>query len=256
MAARLPVPRPFRRVLLGSLATVLRMDLGEAAEPVTAYRSASALFTRTLRPGARSWSGEPDVAGSPVDGIVGQSGLITEGRALQAKGREYSVVELLDDEEMAERYVGGRFLTVYLSPRHYHRIHTPVAGRISRARHVPGRLLPVNAPAVRMVDRLFPRNERLVTYVDESPIGSVAVVAVGAFNVGRITAAYDDRLVTNRRGARPETRLYHPPVPVDRGDEIMTFHLGSTVVVLFEEGVELRPLAPGSSILLGEALGP
>jgi phosphatidylserine decarboxylase len=263
---RLPVPRPFRRPLLGALAWALRMDLTEAADPVEAYRSASELFTRELKPGVRSWPTEAGVAGSPVDGIVGQSGRIEAGRVLQAKGREYTVAELLDDERMAARFVGGSYLTIYLSPRHYHRIHAPVAGRVSRARHVPGRLLPVNTPAVRGVDRLFPRNERLITYVEPAPgakasgapgagaPGAVAVVAVGAFNVGRITAAYDATLVTNRRGARAETRLYDPPVALDRGAELMTFHLGSTVVLLFEDDVALEPRVPGSPILLGAPL--
>ncbi len=252
---RLPVPRPLRRVLLGALAWSLRMDLTEAADPIGAYRSASELFTRRLREGVRSWPSS-GVAASPVDGIVGRSGRIEGGRALQAKGRSYTVAELLDDAGMAERFAAGAFLTIYLSPRHYHRIHAPTSGRIARARHVPGRLLPVNAPAVRMVDRLFPRNERLITYVKGEAgaggmAGTVAVVAVGAFNVGRITAAFDETLVTNSRRARAETRLYQPAVPVERGDELMTFHLGSTVVLLFERGVELEALEPGSSILLG-----
>lgn len=257
---RVPVPRPLRRHLLGALAWALRMDLTEASDPIAAYRSASALFTRELKPDARSWPDRDEVAGSPVDGIVGQSGRIDEGRVLQAKGREYTIADLLDDERMAERFAGGSYLTIYLSPRHYHRIHAPVAGTVSRARHVPGRLLPVNTPAVRLVDRLFPRNERLITYIEggaddipavDTAASTVAVVAVGAFNVGRITAAFDETLVTNRRGARPETRLYNPPVRVSRGAELMTFHLGSTVVLLFGAGTSLRPLEPGSPILLG-----
>lgn len=266
---RIPVPRPLRRPLLGTLAWALRIDLTEASDPIAAYRSASALFTRELEPGSRSWPERARVAGSPVDGIVGQSGRIEDGRVLQAKGRDYTITELLDDDRMAERFAGGSYLTIYLSPRHYHRIHAPVAGTVARARHVPGRLLPVNTPAVRLVDRLFPRNERLITYIegqggqggqggqdgqdgqDGQGGGAVAVVAVGAFNVGRITAAYDETLVTNRGRARPETRLYDPPVPVSRGDELMTFHLGSTVVLLFGAGPSLRPLKPGSSILLG-----
>lgn len=227
------------------------MDLTEAAAPVESYRTASELFTRRLEPGIRNWPESEAVAGSPVDGVVGQSGDIEEGRALQAKGRWYTVAELLDDEKMAGRFAKGSYLTIYLSPRHYHRIHSPVSGDLSRARHVPGRLLPVNRPATRLVDRLFPRNERLVVYVEEPADRTVAVVAVGAFNVGRITAAFDETLVTNRRGARSETRLYHPPVPVVRGGELMTFHLGSTVVLLFERGVRLEPREPGSEILLG-----
>lgn len=230
---------------------MLGIDRSEAAAPLGAYRSLGDFFTRALRPGIREWPDDAAAAGSPVDGVVGQSGRIEGGRLLQAKGRAYSAAELLDDHELAGRFEGGAFLTIYLSPRHYHRIHAPVGGRIRRARHIPGRLLPVNRPAVHLVDRLFPRNERLVCLLEEGPLGAAAVVAVGAFNVGRITAAFDSRLVTNRRRARAETRLYDPPVGVDRGDELMTFHLGSTVVLLFEPGVALRPRDPGSEILLG-----
>lgn len=227
------------------------MDLTEAANPVDAYRSVSALFTRQLKPGARRWPEAEGVAGSPVDGIVGRSGRITGGRLLQAKGRWYTVAELLDDDRLAERFAEGSYLTLYLSPRHYHRIHAPVSGVVARARHIPGRLLPVNAPAINRVERLFPRNERLVTVLDETGMGVVAVVAVGAFNVGRITASFDESLVTNRSRARAETRLYHPPVAVTRGEEIMTFHLGSTVVLLFERAVGLAALEPGHEVLLG-----
>ena len=230
------------------------MDLSEAATPLRSHPTVSALFTRPLRPGVRSWPPAESVAGSPVDGVMGQAGRIEEGRLLQAKGRSYTAAALLDDRATAERFHDGVFATVYLSPRHYHRIHAPVAGRVGRARHVPGRLLPVNRPAVRLVDRLFPRNERLICLLEETPLGAMAVVAVGAFNVGRITAAFDDRLVTNRRSARAETRVYHPPVAVERGDEIMTFHLGSTVVLLFEPNVELQVPSPGTEIRLGDPL--
>lgn len=233
------------------------MDLSEAADPVRSYRSLDDLFVRRLRQGARSWPDDPAVPASPVDGVVGQGGGITEGRLLQAKGREYAAADLLDDVELAARFEGGTFLTLYLAPRHYHRIHAPVSGLIARARHVPGRLLPVNTPAVRLVDRLFPRNERLTVLIDGGAgAGAVAVVAVGAFNVGRITADFDPRLVTNRRGARAETRIYHPPAAVRRGDGLMAFHLGSTVVLLFERPVRLDgAVVPGADIRLGAALG-
>lgn len=253
--ARLPVPGPLRRPVLGGVARLLGMDLSEAADPLRRYGSLDDLFVRRLRDGAREWPEPPEVPGSPVDGVVGQRGPITGGRLLQAKGREYAAADLLDDEVLAARFEGGTFLTLYLAPRHYHRIHAPIGGQVRRARHVPGRLLPVNTPAVRWVDRLFPRNERLTVLI-EGEAGAVAVVAVGAFNVGRITADFDERLVTNRRGARSETRIYHPPVAVRRGDPLMAFHLGSTVVLLFERELRLDPgLDAGRDIRLGAPLG-
>lgn len=251
---RLPIPRPLRAPVLGLVAGLLRIDRSEAARPVAEYRSVGALFTRELVPGVRRWPESPEVPGSPVDGVVGRSGRIAAGRLLQAKGREYTVAELLDDERLAERFAAGSYVTIYLSPRHYHRIHAPVGGLLGRARHIPGRLLPVNRPATRLVDRLFPRNERLVTVLRDTPVGEVAVVAVGAFNVGRISAAFDGELVTNRRGARAETRFYDPPVGVARGEELMTFHLGSTVVVLFDRPVEPVVGEPGRELRLGERI--
>lgn len=229
--------------------------MAEAADPIDRYRSLDDLFVRRLRPDARAWPVAPDVPGSPVDGVVGQLGRITEGRLVQAKGRHYSAADLLDDDEVASRFEGGTFVTLYLAPRHYHRIHAPIGGSLGSARHVPGWLLPVNAPAVRWVDRLFPRNERVSALI-AGEAGAVAVVAVGAFNVGRITAEFDDALVSNRRGALAQTHLYHPAVPIERGDALMAFHLGSTVVLLFERPLVLDArLEPGREIRLGAPLG-
>lgn len=252
--ADLPIPRPARPAVLRAFARALRIDLSEVARPLGGYPTLDAFFTRQLPEGARRWPTENRVFGSPVDGIAGESGRIEAGRLVQAKGIRYSVAELLDDEAQAARFRGGAFATFYLSPRHYHRIHAPCRGVIAEARHVPGALLPVNAPSVRSVPGLFARNERLICFVD-GLAGRVAVAAVGAFNVGRISAAFDPRWTTNRRGAGPERRTYEPPVAVAAGQEIMTFHLGSTVVLLFGPGVELRAPAVGAEVRLGDAVG-
>jgi phosphatidylserine decarboxylase len=244
-----------RRPLFGAAARLLGMDLGEARDPVTSYRSLDELFVRHLRPGSRRWPSAPDQAGSPVDGVLGSHGRTESGELVQAKGRRYTVAELVDDAELAARFDRGSYATIYLAPRHYHRIHAPVAGVVPVARHVPGRLLPVNRPAVAMIDRLFPRNERLITVIAGPDGSAVAVVAVGALNVGRITADFDPALVTNRRRAAASTRRYDPPVAVDRGDALMAFHLGSTVVVLFERPVRFAAdLEPGKEIALGHPL--
>lgn len=255
--ADLPLPRPLRRTVLGTFARAVGIDVEEAELPLEAYSSLNRFFVRRLRPGLRIWPDDPHVAGSPVDGIVGQVGAIRDGTLVQAKGRTYTAAELIGDADDARRYDRGAFVTLYLSPRHYHRIHAPCSGGITSARYVPGALLPVNAPAVMQVDRLFPRNERLLCTID-GVLGRTAVVAVGAYNVGRISAAFDPvwnggekGWVTNRRGAAIESRSYTPPIHVTRGDEIMAFHLGSTVVLLFESGVTLGPLSPGGEIRLG-----
>ncbi len=258
-------PSPLREPILGAFARAVGADLQEVELPLSAYPTLNRFFTRKLRPGARVWPKEPAVIACPVDGATGQVGRVREGRLIQAKGRDYTVAELLDDPEEAERFDGGAFITLYLSPRDYHRIHSPCDGAISRARHIPGALLPVNKAAVSHLPQLFARNERLLCYID-GPLGRVAMVAVGAYNVGRISAAWDpawnapageDAWVTNRRGLDAATRVYDPPHRVHQGDELMIFHLGSSVVMILEPGrVVLRQdFEPDQPVRAGEVLG-
>jgi phosphatidylserine decarboxylase len=240
--------------------------VSEAERPLPTYASVNEFFVRRLRPGVRNWPKEEGLT-SPVDGILGQVGSITRGRLIQAKGLDYSAADLLGSSDEAERFDGGAFITIYLSPRHYHRIHAPTTGMISNARYVPGALFPVNDPAVRHVRDLFARNERLLAHID-GPLGQIAVVAVGAYNVGRISAAFDPAWsgagggperpwVTNRSEPLPLERRYRPPVPVGRGDELMAFHLGSTVVMLSEPGRLIldERCVPGREVRVGELLG-
>ncbi len=262
--ADLPLPGPLRGPVLRAFARAVGIDLSEAEYAPEAYRTLNEFFVRRLRPAVRRWPANPAVAACPVDGVTGQVGRVEAGRILQAKGRWYSAAELLADAQEARRFEGGHFVTLYLSPRHYHRVHAPCSGLIRRAQYIPGALLPVNAPSVAHVPDLFARNERLLCYIG-GPLGRLAVVAVGAYNVGRISAAFDpvwntptrrSAWVTNRRRAELETRLYDPPIRVRQGDELMAFHLGSTVVLLFEPGeVELRPeLQPEREVRLGQAI--
>jgi phosphatidylserine decarboxylase len=262
--ADVPIPAAARRPLLGTFARAFAIDLSEAERPLESYGSLNDFFVRRLRPGVRRWAEDRVVVASPVDAMLGQAGEVAAGRLLQAKGHTYTVAELLADDAEARRFEAGRYVTLYLSPRHYHRIHTPCPGRIARATHVPGMLLPVNGPAVAHVPRLFARNERMICYVD-GEVGRLAVVAVGAYNVGRISAAFDEAWrppegrggwVTNRAGTRPESRNYDPPIRVEVGQEIMAFHLGSTIVLLLEPAAgPLRPeLRPGVEVQVGQPL--
>jgi phosphatidylserine decarboxylase len=258
--ADLYLPRPMRAPVLGAFARAVGIDVAEAELPLTEYDSLNRFFVRRLLPGARTWPDDPCIAGSPVDGVLGQCGPIRDGTLVQAKGRHYRAGELLGSETAAQRYDGGVFLTIYLSPRHYHRIHAPCDGVIEEARYVPGALLPVNAPAVLHIDRLFPRNERLLCTI-EGTLGSVAVVAIGAYNVGRISATFDPEWnenaggwVTNH-GAHDVVHRHYDPAPlIERGAELMAFHLGSTVVLLFEPDIELMAGESGAGVRLGEPI--
>jgi phosphatidylserine decarboxylase len=269
--ADVPVPRGLRGLVIGGFARVVGVDTGEVAGSPRDFPSVGAFFVRRLRVGVRSWPDDPRMLASPVDGVVGALGEIREGTVLQAKGMPYGVGELLahpaSPDLDARRFEGGRFLTLYLSPRHYHRIHAPASGDLIRAQAIPGRLLPVNEPAIRGIARLFPRNERLVLWM-EAEGAPLALVAVGAFNVGRISVAFDDGWngpggegVTNRPGRRGGgVRDYAPPLPLARGEEVAAFHLGSTVVLLVGPDAEgqvpgLAPhLRPGDEIRLGDPL--
>lgn len=258
--ADIRIPQRLRPLVIGTFARAVGADLTEAEAPLEAYPSLNEFFVRRLRPGLRSWPAAAEIAGSPVDGVLGRLGRVTAGRLTQAKGRHYSAAALLGDDAEAAAFDDGVFLTLYLSPRHYHRIHAPLSGRIPRARHVPGALLPVNDAAVASVPDLFARNERLVCYIDADG-GRCAVVAIGAYNVGRISADFDpdwngmraDGWVTNRSGTATAVRDYDPPLPIERGSDLMAFHLGSTVVLLFTPGATLEArLVPGVELRLGE----
>lgn len=226
----------------------------EAELPLAEYPTFASFFTRRLRPGLRPVAPGDDVVVSPVDGALSQVGIAEGGRLIQAKGKDYTVEKLLDDPAEAARFVGGAYATIYLSPKDYHRIHTPVGGSISGFSHVPGQLWPVNRPSVQGVPELFAVNERLITYLD-SPVGRVAVVAVGATCVGRIRLVYDD-VVTNERKHAGRV-VYDTPKDVAKGDELAVFEMGSTVILLFEPGrVTLdRRLEPEATVRMGEAIG-
>jgi len=258
-------PSGFQRRLNRGFAQIFRANVAEAERPPEAYPSLSDFFVRRLQPGVRRWPEDSWIPGSPVDGVLGSHGTLVDGIALQAKGIRYRVADLLGSEERARDFSSGVFITLYLSPRHYHRIHSPLTGDIAEAIALPGRLLPVNLPAVRSITDLFPRNERLVAFLEGSGIRA-AVVAVGAYNVGRISAPFDpewggspEGSVTNLRGRRsPDRRSYSPPLPIERGEELMAFHLGSTIVLLLSSETEQLTLHPelreGEEVPLGTEL--
>ncbi|MBC7792648.1 MAG: phosphatidylserine decarboxylase, partial [Clostridia bacterium] len=162
---------------------------------------------------------------------------------------------LLDDSDEAKRYEGGAYVTLYLAPNDYHRIHSPVSGTVARATVVPGALMPVFAEALERVDELFARNERLVSYVDGAA-GRVAVVKVGATLVGRISVVYDTSLRTNQKKGSRRSVTYDPPHAIQKGAELGAFELGSTVIVIAEAGrVELVDLHGGDAVRMGQRIG-
>ncbi len=232
------------------------MEVAETADPA-AYPHFNAFFTRALRPTARPVAHEPDAVSSPVDGTSYHAGEIVAGRLFQAKGRDYSLSELLAcDSCWVPRFMAGRFITLYLAPRDYHRVHMPAAGHLRRAIHVPGRLFAVNPRTTRVVPRLFARNERLVTLF-ETGAGPMALVMVGALFVGSLEAVFP----IPRAGNRPAVMDYDRPGSrgpcLEKGAELGRFNMGSTVILLFGRGAVswLPRLLEEGPVRMGEAIG-
>jgi phosphatidylserine decarboxylase len=228
-------------------------DLGEAELPPEAYPSFNAFFTRRLREGARPIAGGDGVVVSPSDSRLSAIGPIpSDGRLEQVKGSRYSIEALLGSAEDAAPFRRGGHATLYLSPAMYHRVHSPVDGQVRAWRYVQGRLFPVNGAGVRSVPGLFTRNERVALFLDTEAHGPVAVVLVGAANVGRMSLAFAD-LVTNR-GRSGGRAVPAEPVAMRRGDEIGTFNLGSTVVLLLADPGLAPAAGAGDLVRVGQAL--
>jgi phosphatidylserine decarboxylase len=222
-----------------------RVDLEEATIPTGAYPSFDAFFTRTLKPGMRKVSSDALV--SPSDGELSSVGRVDGGGRIFVKGQPYDVGELIGDARDAARYSGGEFAVVYLAPRDYHRVHSPVDGVISLVRGVAGDLYPVNAIGERHVSQLFVRNQRAAIVIDTEGLGRVTAVMVGAVIVGRITVTG-----VPEPDVPSGTHVMNPPLRARKGDEIGIFHLGSTVVLLLEPGLSVvRPTGP---VRFGESL--
>ncbi len=252
--AGVTLPRALRPALLGGFARLAGVDRDEVAAPLSDYPSLQAFFTRTLPEGARPPDPAPGALLSPCDGALGQAGRVSEGLALQLKGRPYAIADLLCDAAAAARFEGGRYATLYLSPRDYHRFHAPCDLEIERAVHVPGTLWPVNRAGLECVDGLFARNERICVHA-RGPGGALCVVAVGATLVGKVHLAFDPDLSTQTGAPGPRERVY-PGVRLERGAELGHFAFGSTLVLLLAPGSgELDAAAAGAELRVGRRLG-
>jgi len=239
------------------------VNMAEAAEPdPAAYASFNEFFTRALKPGVRPLASAELVC--PVDGAVSQSGPIDDGRILQAfieaKRHHYTTTALLGgDSALAAHFHGGHFATLYLSPRDYHRIHMPCAGRLLRMVHVPGALFSVNPATARGVPGLFARNERVVCVFEATDGKPWVLVLVGATIVGSMATVWHGVINPPRTGTLREWAYQDQRIELAQGAEMGRFLLGSTVVMLFPQHAN-RPLRfnpawqPGTSIRLGQSM--
>ena len=232
------------------------VNMSEALqEDLSSYKSFNEFFTRPLKDGARPLAEGDDTLVSPADGAVSQLGKIKLGRVFQAKGRDYSVAELLGgDAERAAPFVNGDFMTVYLSPKDYHRVHMPFAGTLKETVYVPGDLFSVNPATTENVDALFARNERLVC-IFETEFGPMAMVLVGAMIVAGIETVWSGQVTPLPK--QPQAQQYTgEAIRLEKGAEMGRFKLGSTVVMCFpENAIEFaEALKAESALRMGQAL--
>ncbi len=251
--------RPLKDRIIRTVIRLYRVDMDQARQPDPEhYPSFNAFFTRALRPDARPLARDPDAVLCPADGTLSQAGSIRDGEIFQAKGHGYSLEELLGERSRWwDRFNGGRFATIYLSPRDYHRVHIPLGGQLKRMVHVPGRLFSVNPITTRIVPRLFSRNERVVCLF-ETDIGPMAVILVGAIFVASIDTVWAGTVApAYRRAHRFDYDGSPDPVALERGQEMGRFNMGSTVILLFgPDAVDwLESLKPGMPVRMGEPLG-
>ena len=245
----------FKDLLTRGFLRLFSVDMSEAIEPDPyRYGSFNEFFTRALRADARPIDPDPESIASPVDGVVSECGTIDNDRLLQAKGRQYTLDELLARQPWARSFEGGSFATLYLAPFNYHRIHMAVQGTLRDTVYVPGRLFSVNSATARLVPRLFARNERVLTLFD-TEFGRFALVMVGALNVGSMATVWSGDITPAER--RIVTRIPCPAVTLDKGAELGRFNMGSTVILLLEpKRAQWHPLLrAGSVVQLGQAIG-
>ncbi len=240
---------------------IFRVDMDEAAEPdACAYRHFDDFFTRALRHDSRPLASDAMTAICPVDGTISQYGRIDQDRLYQAKGIDYTLDALFAGQHaLANEFTDGQFITLYLSPRDYHRIHLPLNGTLREMRYVPGRLFSVNPHSTQHVTGLFTRNERLITVFD-AECGPMAVILVGAMFVSGIETVWNGMVTQGRSGkttAHWDYSQMEPPIRLERGQEMGRFHMGSTVILClpkgrFEFDSELRANA---SVRMGQSIG-
>jgi len=213
-------------------AAYYQINLKEAEKDIYDYKTIGDFFTRRLKPGVRPIKGQWV---HPVDAEIRDFGRISDGKLLQVKGKYYSVEDLLCND-IAAIFKDGFFITYYLCPTDYHRIHSACGGEIFMSQHIPGKLWPVNDWSVNTIENLFAVNERVISYIKTSD-GIVASVKVGATNVGKISLAYNDEIISNQWSSGGKLLQHYPTIAISSGQDLGCFHMGSTVVLLLEKKI-------------------
>ncbi len=250
--------KTFKNFLIRQISARYGVNWDESiTQDLSAFKSFNEFFTRELKPNVRPLTSESGAIASPADGVVSQAGKITKGDIFQAKGKSFTVTDLLGgDAQRAEKFNDGAFTTIYLSPKDYHRLHMPLTGTLREMVHIPGRLFSVNGATTEAVPRLFARNERVVAIFD-TEIGQMALVLVGAIFVSSIETVWHG-VVTPPTIRDIRTWQYESDTPtLNIGDEMGRFNMGSTIIMLFEKDKMTwnSDFIAGKTVKVGEKIG-
>jgi phosphatidylserine decarboxylase len=245
-----------KSIFISKFAKHFKVNMAEAQqEELSAYASFHDFFIRKLKPDARAINYNKDILACPVDGAVSEIGTITDGKLLQAKGMRYSAAKLLASDKDADYFAGGLFATIYLSPKDYHRVHMPYAGKLLEMTYIPGKLLPVKPSLVNAEDGLFANNERLVA-IFEGEFGKFAMVMVGAMIVGKMATVWHGNVRPAGKLAVQTWDYSEQSISLEKGEEMGYFSLGSTVILLLPKDCATwdEALQAETAVRLGEKI--
>ncbi len=232
LLVHIPLPRFLNKIVIANFAKAYKIDLNEAEFPIENYKSLGDFFVRKLKPGLRpiglTW------AVHPADSVITQAAMMKDGKLIQAKNKTYSIENFTRDSKALEKWKDGHFLTYYLCPTDYHRVHSPVSGEIVRVVHIPGALWPVNSWSTDHIHELFSINERVLVEI-QTDRGLVGVMFVGATNVGQILLSFDSEIRGNQLLSEAIVEKTYSKLSIQKGEELGQFRMGSTIVMLYSK---------------------
>lgn len=247
----------FKNFQISQFIKLFKVNMNEAIQKdIDSFEDFNHFFTRELKPEVRIDETSDNELCCPVDGAISEMGDIEERHLFQAKGHYYQLDDLLaGDQALTDTFRNGRFATIYLSPRDYHRIHMPISGQLKEMIHVPGRLFGVNRASVKTIPHLFSRNERVIS-IFETKAGQMALIQVGAIFVSSIETIWHG-VVTPPRCYQVQNWEYQDEQIINKAEEMGRFNMGSTVVLLFaKDMVEWNDeLEANTPVQLGQLLG-
>lgn len=237
-------------------AQVYKINLDEAAQKPQDFATFNDFFSRALKKGARPIDKQENSVVFPADGHISAYGKLKENLQMQAKGHYFTVEALLASEENGKIFKNGEFITTYLSPQDYHRVHIPTGGRLLEMTYVPGELFSVNPLYTNNIPELFSRNERVICLF-ETELGKMAVVMVGAAIVRSIATVWAGVVAPNKASEVEVFDYTKQDIRFAKGDEIGRFMMGSTVICLFEKGKLAldKSLEIDQAVRMGQKLG-